>query len=117
MSHLLLVIVRDLDLVSVTIGETKAYAPLIVDTNRILSLSILSELMKPIARRDPKVVYSRCQVHVLKLSPRSPSDVRREPFRPSGSVKLLRLFIREGFDHMSTLMRHVTIVNTESRIA
>jgi hypothetical protein len=58
MTHILLVIVRDLDLVGIAIHETEAYTPLIVDADRVLSLSILSELMKPVAGRDLKVVYS-----------------------------------------------------------
>ena len=52
MSHLLLVIVRDLDIVGVTINEPEADTPLIVDADRILSLAVPSDLMKPIAGRD-----------------------------------------------------------------
>ena len=110
-------IVRDLDIVGITIDEPEANAPPIINAERVLSLPVSPELMEPIAGRNLKVVYSRCQVHVLDLSPRPPNDVRREPFRSSGSEKLLRLFVREGLDHMSSLTRHVTIVNREPGIA
>ena len=109
---MLLVVVCDLHLVGITIDEPEANAPLIVDTNRVLPLPILSKLMKTISWRNLEVVYSRRQVHVFKFTPRSPGDVRRKASRPSSSVKLLCLLVREGLDHKSMLTRHVTLVNS-----
>ena len=108
-------IVCDLDIVSVTIDEPEADTPLIVDADRELSFPVPSEPMEQISGRDFEIVYSRCQVHVLKLSTRPPSDVRREPFRLPGDVKLLRLFVCEGLDHMPIVTRHVIIVNTKAK--
>ena len=110
MLNLLLVIVRDLDVVCVTIDEPEANTPLIVDADRVLSLPVLSELMESIAGRNPEVIYSRRQVYVLKLSPRPSRDVWRESFRPAGRVQFGRVPVCERLDHTSSVTRHVTIV-------
>ena len=113
MYYLLLVIVRDLDIVGITIDEPEANAPLIIDMDRVLSLPVSPELMEPIAARNLKIVYSRCQAHVLKLSPRPPSDVRRKLFRPPGVVKLLRP--RTGtIWNIERVSTHATITNRNS---
>jgi hypothetical protein len=46
-------IVCDLDLVCVPIRETKAYSPLIIDGDRVLTLPVSSQAMQTIARRNP----------------------------------------------------------------
>ena len=109
-------IVRDLDIVGITIDEPEANAPLIIDMDRVLSLPVSPELMEPIAARNLKIVYSRCQAHVLKLSPRPPSDVRRKLFRPPGVAKLLRLSVCKSLDHIPKITRHVTLVDTEGKL-
>ena len=115
MSHLVLVIVRDLDIVGITIDKPEADSPLIVNADRLLSHAVPFELVEPIAGRNLKVIYTRCQVDVLELPPRPPTDVRREPFRPAGCVKFLRMSVCEGLDHTSIVTRHVTIVNTRTK--
>jgi hypothetical protein len=79
-THLLLVIVRYFDIVGITIIKPETDTPLIVDVDRILSLSVPSELMKPIAGRNLEIFYSRRQIHVLKLSSRPPNYFRWKPF-------------------------------------
>jgi len=56
MSHLVSVIVCDLDIVGITIDEPEADAPLVVDRDGVLSLPVLPKLVEPIAGRNLKVI-------------------------------------------------------------
>jgi hypothetical protein len=52
----LLVVVHDLDLVSVARVPSKADAPLVVHADAVLTLSVAPELLESVARRDAKVI-------------------------------------------------------------
>ncbi len=51
--HLTSVVVRHFDIVGVTINEAETDTPLVISRDRVLSLSISPEFVKPIARRNP----------------------------------------------------------------
>jgi len=109
------VIIRNFNIVSITLNEPEADAPLIIDGDRVLSFSVSPKLMESIPQRNPKVIQARCQVDVLELSPRSPHYVRRQSLGPTGDEQFLRVPIREGLDHTLIIMRHVTLVNLQYR--
>jgi hypothetical protein len=52
-------IVCDLDLVCVPIRETKAYSPLIIDGDRVLTFPASSQAVQTIARRNPEIIQAR----------------------------------------------------------
>jgi len=58
----------------------KANAPLIVDPNRVLSLSITLESFKPISRWSPQIVQRGRCVQVAELSSRDLEQIDREAF-------------------------------------
>jgi hypothetical protein len=74
-------IVRDLDIVGITVDEPEANTPLIVYTDRMLPFPVPYEFMKVIPGRNFEIFYSRCQIHVLKLCPSPPGYIRWYPFR------------------------------------
>jgi hypothetical protein len=49
-------VIHDLHIVGVAVLPAKADAPLIIDANAVLSLSIPSQRLRPVARRCPKVL-------------------------------------------------------------
>lgn len=104
-------IIRDFYIVGIAIEKTKANAPLIVDGDRVLSLTVPFELMKSISRRKLQVIQGSSQIDILQLSDRSSSDVRRKSLRPALDIKLLRGSIGERLDHRYNVYRHVTLVN------
>jgi hypothetical protein len=61
------VVVGDLDLVGVAVGETKADSPLVVDGNRMLPCPLSRERVKPVAWRDLEIIKPSRQVDVLQL--------------------------------------------------
>jgi len=111
--HLASVIVRYFDIVRITINEAETDAPLVVDGNRVLSSSVSAELVKPIPRRNAQIIEARGQVDVLQFSSRTPCYVGRQPPRTAPREQPLRLLVREGSDHTSTVPRHVTHVIPE----
>jgi hypothetical protein len=55
MRHLTLVIIRNFDIIGITINKPETDAPLVVDGDRMLSFSVSPELVESISRRNPKV--------------------------------------------------------------
>jgi hypothetical protein len=77
------VVVGDLDVVSLAIREPETDAPRVVDGDGMLARSIAMQFVKPIPGRCLKVVEPRRQVDVLELAHRSPEDVGWQPLRRS----------------------------------
>jgi len=109
-------VVGHLDVVGVAVDEAEANPPLVVDCDRVLSLSVGAEFVEPVARRNPEIVEAIRQVDVLELSPGSPENLRRQSPRPTRREKGLRVPIREGLDHPPTVIRHVTRVKQGSAL-
>ena len=103
-------IIRDLDVIGVAVDESKIYAPLVVNRNRILSLPIVLQLRQTIAGRDPQIGQTRGVLDILEFSNRPSNDIRGEPFRPAHRVEFPGGPIREGFDHPLNVNYHVTLV-------
>lgn len=93
-------VIRDLNVKSVAIFESETYTPLIVNTDRVLSFPVLSEMVKPVSGRHLQILQPRRYIDVLKLSSCPPNDIRWEPSRPSGDENILGMLIREGPDHI-----------------
>jgi hypothetical protein len=72
-------VVGDFYVIGVSVFEPKTHAPLIVYANRVLSFSVASKPVKPIARRRFQVFQLGCRVNVFELSPGSSRNVRRNP--------------------------------------
>ena len=79
-------IVRNLDIVGITINESEADAPLVVDGNCVLSPSGSPELVESIPWRNPKIIQGDRQVDILELSPRPTYDLWRQPPGPPSGV-------------------------------
>jgi len=89
------VVVGDLDLVGVAVGETEADSPLVVDGNRMLPCPLSLERVKPVAWRDLEIIKPSRQVDVLQLPPCSLDQIRRKPSRLASRVQPLRVPVRE----------------------
>lgn len=73
-----LVIVGNLNVIGVVVFETKADAPLVVDTDRVLTLSVSPRLMELVPRRYLQIIQPCRDVHVLEFSPCPLDDIRRD---------------------------------------
>lgn len=106
-------IVCNLNLIGITLVKPETNAPLVVDGDRVLTFAVTPEPVESIPRGDAKVIQVRCQIDVLKPSPRSPYDGRWQPLGPTRAEQLLCVSVRKGLDHSSRVTRHVTIVQPE----
>jgi hypothetical protein len=93
------VVVRDLDIVGITVDESEADAPSVIDSDCVLPRSISRELVKSIPRGAPQVRQLNRQVDVFELPPRPTRDLGRESLRSAGHEQLLRLPICKRLDH------------------
>jgi hypothetical protein len=95
-------VVRDFDVVGVTLAPGKTDSPLVVDPNAVLSLAVPVQLLQPIAGKDAensKII--RCVEHV-ELPKRRAFDGAK---LPAGlpMKEPLGLIAPEGFDHALSL--------------
>ncbi len=79
-------VVSDLNVEGIAIDKPETDAPLVVDSDRMLSLPVTIKCVKTIAERNLQVVETRRQIHVLELSHGTLDDIRREAFRLSRGV-------------------------------
>ena len=61
-------IVRDFYIQRITVLETKAYAPLVVDAHVPLSSAVAFQCFEPIARRGAHLLYDQRQVKLHQLA-------------------------------------------------
>jgi hypothetical protein len=69
-------VVTDFDVVGVAVHETKTDPPLFVDRNRMLTFSITSQAMQPVARWDLEIAEISRSIDLLELSPSSCQNLR-----------------------------------------
>ena len=107
-------VIRHLNVVRIAIFKTKAYTPLVVNGNRILSNPISLQLVKPIARRQLQVIYGCGEIKILQLAQCPLPNSRRKPLRLAAVIQLLRAFVGKCLDHAQSVMPYVTPVNPGS---
>lgn len=103
-------VVADFDVVCVAVHEPKTDSPPFIDRYRVLPFAIIFQVVQLIARRYFQIPENSCSVDLLKLSPSPGQNLRRQPPRLAFQVQFLGALVREGFDHPSSVMRHVTLV-------
>jgi hypothetical protein len=75
-------IISDFNLPGVTLSPLETDAPLIIDTDGILSSALTFQQFKPIARRNAQVGQDRCSVQQSQLIQGPLLDARRQSFGP-----------------------------------
>ncbi len=79
--------------------EAKAYAPLVIDGDRVLSLSVARKGVQAIARRNLQVIERGGEIDVFQPTQGPLQYVRRQFFRLAAYVKLLRVSVRKSLYH------------------
>jgi hypothetical protein len=101
------VVVAYLDVIRISIHESKANPPLIVDRNRVLISPVAFQSVQSITRWYPEVLQTRCQIYVFKLTRRTERHIRRESSGRTFLIKFLRAPIGECPDHSGNVACHV----------
>ncbi len=93
-------IIAELHVVRVTVFETEAYAPLIVDGDRVLSRPITLEHVELITGWYSQIGEPGGDMHGFKLPQGASCHVRRDTPCLPGPEQLLGLPIGKGLDHV-----------------
>src|SRR6266545_1157509 len=104
-------IVHDLDLRRAFRGPNEAHAELVVDPDRVLSLAIARQRLKPVARRRPQVAEIASGVEVAQFPTRYPDQIGRKALRTFAVEHGLGGLIPEAPDHKRDVSLDDTIVN------
>jgi len=93
------VVVAELDVVRMTVDETEADAPLVIDRNGVLPDAVSLERMEPISRRHAQVRDLERRVDGFELPERAPRHIGGHLLGLAGSEQLLGLPVSKGLDH------------------
>ncbi len=63
-------VVHDLHIVSIAVSPLKTYAILVVDPNRVLTLTGALKVLKPVARWNSQIIQSCGGMNHVKFAPR-----------------------------------------------
>jgi hypothetical protein len=72
-------IIDDLDVEGIAVGEPEAYSPLIVDADAPLSGTVASQGFQAIGRRQAEVLDPRCGLQLNESHGRTLQDLRWQP--------------------------------------
>jgi len=93
------VIVDDFDMRRSSLISDKADPPLIVDPNRMLSLTVRSKGFEPIARWHSKIAEHPGLIQKTKLSERDVLDISRQFSAPTAGPDQFRFGIGEALNY------------------
>jgi len=103
-------IIYDLNFIGMTVLPVEADAPLIVDADAQLTLTIAAELFKAVGRRYAKKFKSCRRMYLTKFTQSDRLNVSRQTRRKETFENLFCLLATECFNHGLILSRSVSIV-------
>jgi len=72
------VVVNNLNPFWTSVAPPKADTPLIIDSDTVLPRTITAQMLKPVARRNPKILQTTRGVNLPQLAQRNASDAQVE---------------------------------------
>jgi len=96
------VVINDFDFIGMPLAPGKANAPLIVDTDAVLTVTITLKLLKPIARQGRKCAQIGGSVEHIQFSQRLPLD-GPEALYYFPAEEALGVRTSKGPDHLSSV--------------
>jgi len=94
-----LVIIYDLNFPSRAFAPLKAYPPLIVDPDAVLSAPIAAQRFKAVSRRSPQIIELFGRVDGQKLGSRPPLNLVRDILDQIAGKQCCRSLVGKAFDH------------------
>jgi hypothetical protein len=105
------VVIREFNIVCITIFESETYAPLIVDRNGILPFSSPLQFVKSITRGHLQILQPGCVINIFKPPRRPPTNIRWKSSRFPCLIQFLCMPVGKRLDHILNVICHVTRVN------
>jgi hypothetical protein len=92
-------IVGYFDIERVAISKAKAYAPLIVDPDRMLASAIALQCFEPIGWRQAQIVYAGRRIQLPQPHRSAAQDIARQLPRFAGGEEALGFSVGKRSDH------------------
>jgi hypothetical protein len=111
-------VVDYLDILSVPASPAKNNAPLIVDTDRMISSQLAPERLHPVTGRDTQIAKFSGIMQIQKFAPRHPSKLCGEPPHIPGRFVIEKVFgepVAKAFDHASCYQISITLAQASNR--
>jgi hypothetical protein len=107
-------VVAEFDMIRIAVFPDEAYAPLIVDTDRMLAGPAALQGVKTIAWRNPQIIkaYRSVECHQLPSCPLN--DIRREMAGIASQEKAFSLLVAKANDHAISVSENDTDINISS---
>jgi len=91
-------VIHNLDLIRVAVAPDKAYAPLVVDPNTVLALTVARQLFESVSARNGQVSQFRGEMYLVQFSPCHALNGFKPPHR-FPAKETLRAGATERADH------------------
>ncbi|SIA36651.1 Uncharacterised protein [Mycobacteroides abscessus subsp. abscessus] len=88
-------VVNDLNPFWTSVAPLEADTPLIIDSDTVLPRTITAQTLKPIARRNPKILQTTRSINLAQLAQRDAHDARIEGRNRLPRKQVLSLTIPE----------------------
>src|ERR1039458_8564473 len=109
--HSKLVVVGDLYVFRSFLGPNEAHAELIVDPDRMFSITIPAQSLKPISRRRAQIIQVNRSIKIAKFPAGDFHKVSRKAFRALALIDRLSHPILEALNHASNVSVYDTYGN------
>ncbi len=109
-------VINNLDVVRHSVNPFKTDAPLAVNADTVLRLSIANEFLKPVGRRNQKIVEFFGVVQIDKSAQGYPLYIWRQPSRETALEDFFGLSISKGCYHCSIVAQYGNTVKSYAKI-
>jgi hypothetical protein len=99
MTGLLSVVVNDFDIISISFSPPETDAPLVIDADAVLTVSIPRQLFKSVRWWAPQIFDTMSIVQHTQFPQCGQLDIARKLSRKLAVEDLHRLFVRKRLDH------------------
>ncbi len=102
-------VIDEFDIKCISLAPNKAYPPLLVDTNGVLTLPIAFQRLKMISGRHPQIFKSRHCGDQEKLVHGTFGDIKRNRFFNDAARQLFRAAVFERLYHATNVAKYYTL--------
>jgi hypothetical protein len=92
-------VINDLHVIDVTLTPFKTNAPLVIDANTVLALTVAGQFFEVVGWWYTQILQCVCAIKELKLPPRTTLNVLRQLARELAPKQLCGFFVLKALDH------------------
>ena len=95
----ILMVINDLHVISIALAPFKTNAPLVVDANTVLALTVARQFFEVVGWWYPQILQRVCAIKEFKLPPCTTLDGLRQLARELAPKQFCGFFVRKTLDH------------------